>query len=574
MIKHRILGSFLALLVSANVFASDALIKKRVLSDLETIRNIFEVKYAPLSWKNEFAKWELNQAIEDAKNKVNSLASPTLKDCQIIVRDFFNSTRDYHVGVRFYSTEIASLPFLIQGAEGRYFISFIDRNQISTREFPFEVGDEITTFNEQPIQKVIEELRQQEFGTNTQETDQALAELALTYRRGDLGNTVPSGVVKISGKQKGTGKTLKSSLKWDYLPEKIRDFSKLEKPAPFLVEKEGTLRTSLKVNQFFDKFMVSHFWNPSFKSSSPILNNHALGSRSSYLPLLGESKIWESDEDNFFDAYIFATPSGKKIGYIRISHYVADEEEVEEFGEIMNYFQSRTDALVIDQINNPGGSVFYLYGLVATLTDKPFYTPKHHIALTQEEVNMALTFLPYLEWIRNDEDAQGALGDTMGGYPIDYEFVQLMKKFCNFLVDQWNAGKLYTDPTFLFGVNEIKPHPHYQYTKPILLLVNSLDFSGGDFFPSILQDNKRATVMGTRTAGAGGYVLSVEYPNHSGIKSFNLTGSVALRIDQKPIENLGVKPDIHYQLSVADLQNGYKEYASAVISAVENLISK
>lgn len=573
MIIQRLLGSILILLISASGFASDGMVKKRALADLEFIRNVFEVKYAPLAWKNEFSKWELNQAIDEAKAKIQSQPSPTIKDCQLILHDFFNSTRDYHVGIRFFSTEIANLPFMVQGAEGRYFISYIDRDQLTKIDFPFEIGDEILTFNEKPIQKVIEELRQQEFGLNTLETDQAMAELALTFRRGDIGNVVPSGTVTLTGKQKKTNKNLNAQLKWNYFAEHIRDISKLEHPKYFFVKKEEDLKGSLKINEFFNKFMVSHFWDPaSFQSLQA--NNHSIGSRSSYLPVLGAKKMWESNADNFFDAYIFESPSGKKIGYIRIAHYIGDQEEVEEFGKIMNYFESTTDALVIDQINNPGGSLFYLYGLVATLADRPFFTPKHRVALTQEEVNMALTLLPFLEWIRSSDEARGALGDTMGGYPIDFEFIKLMKQFCYFIIDQWNDGKLFSDPTYLFGFNELNPHPNYRYTKPILLLVNSLDFSGGDFFPSILQDNKRATVMGVRTAGAGGYVINVEYPNRSGIRSFALTGSIALRKDQKPIENLGVSPDIHYQLSVKDVQEGYQEYASAIVSAVENIIPK
>lgn len=574
------IGRFFALCITLSFFicgpcfaAPSSFIKRRVLADLDTIHHIFEVKYAPMKWKGEFANWNLDQAIEEAKNKIQSLSNPTLKECQVVIRDFFNSTRDYHVGIVFYSTESASLPFIVKGAENRYFICEIDRDQICKTKFPFEVGDEILTFDDKPIHDVIDSLRMKEFGDNTYETDLGLAEMALTNRHGAMGHFIPKGSVKITGRKQGEQHVSSVALQWDYFPEKIRDLSKISPKMSCEVFENQHLDflSTLKQSQFFEKMMLFPYWKecgPRFGSG---MSGHALGARSSFLPPLGK-KIWKTNSNWIFNAYIFETDAGKKIGYIRIPHFNCDTEEVEEFGEIMNYFQLRTDALVIDQVNNPGGSLFYLYSLVSILADKPFFVPKHHIALTQYEVHTALYLLPFLEQARDDETARAVLGNDMGGYPVDFEFVRVMKQFCNFLIDQWNKGKLYSDPTHLYGWDKIKPHPKYRYSKPVLLLVNSLDFSGGDFFPAILQDNKRALIMGTRTSGAGGYVLNATFPNHSGIKEFIMTGSLAKRSDQKPIENLGVKPDFFYSLTVEDIQGNYQPYVNAIIDKVEELI--
>ncbi len=582
MITRRFLGYvFVAALVCASPVArgevihlGESLLKKRVLSDLDSIRNIFEVKYAPLKWKQEWAGWNIDQAIEEAKDSVKSMSSPTLKECQGVIKDFFNSTHDYHVGVEFYSTESALLPFMIKGSNKRYFFCYVDRSQAPKKLFPFEVGDEILTFDSHPIHDVIGELREQEVGSNVLETDQALAELTLTYRQGEMGHYVPSGDVKITGKKKGTNQEISTTVRWIYTPERIRDFSQLDLNVDMSMCKQEwkeDWQTALKKSQFFEKFMVAHFWHKSFVGASLEMNRHTLGTRSSYIPPLG-AKIWKPEFDTFFDAYIFRTPSGKEIGYIRIPHYDGDEEELDEFGLLMSIFQQYTDALVIDQINNPGGSIFYMYALASTLIDRPSHTPKHHLALTQEEVHTALCLLPLLHEVKDDDTAQELLGETVGGYPVDYEFVCLMEQFCQFLIDQWNRGNLYTESTFLFGVDQLKPHPYYRYNKPIVLLVNSLDFSGGDFFPAIMKDNQRATILGTRTAGAGGYVLPVSFPNHSGIRAFLLTGSLAERLNHEPIENMGIEPDIHYELSVRDLQENYTEYVEAIVTTVESLV--
>ena len=101
------------------------------------------------------------------------------------------------------------------------------------------------------------------------------------------------------------------------------------------------------------------------------------------------------------------------------------------------------------------------------------------------------------------------------------------------------------------------------------MLVNSLDFSCGDFFPAILQDNKRATILGTKTAGAGGYVLETSFLNLQGIAHFSYTGSIAFRLDGQPIENYGVTPDIVYNMTTYDLQNNYGQYTRTIQEALK-----
>ncbi|TBR20006.1 protease-like activity factor CPAF, partial [bacterium] len=116
------------------------------------------------------------------------------------------------------------------------------------------------------------------------------------------------------------------------------------------------------------------------------------------------------------------------------------------------------------------------------------------------------------------------------------------------------------------------PHPTERYTKPILLLINELDFSCGDFFPAILQDNKRATVFGVRTAGAGGAVKATQFPNQFGIAGLAYTWTIALRTNGQPIENLGVTPDVDYKTTEEDLKTGFAGYARAIQAALTNLL--
>jgi C-terminal processing protease CtpA/Prc len=126
----------------------------------------------------------------------------------------------------------------------------------------------------------------------------------------------------------------------------------------------------------------------------------------------------------------------------------------------------------------------------------------------------------------------------------------------------------------LFGVDYIQPHPQYRYTKKLIVLTNELDFSAGDFFPAILQDSGRAIIMGSKTAGAGGYVLSNADRNRVGVMQYTYTGSHALRADGKPLEDNGVTPDVPYGVTPEDLKTrflGFRIVINAIVSALINI---
>jgi hypothetical protein len=44
-------------------------------------------------------------------------------------------------------------------------------------------------------------------------------------------------------------------------------------------------------------------------------------------------------------------------------------------------------------------------------------------------------------------------------------------------------------------------------------------------------------------------------------------------MNQEPLENLGVHPDIEYKMTAEDRQNSYIGYISAVNAALSNLLS-
>ena len=557
--------------------------RQRMLHDLDNMSNIIHAHYAPIHWKKSYLGWDLDEQIEMAKARVLDADTISVKAYQRILRDLFRSMQDYHVNIRFHSTEKATLPFEIEGAEGRYFIHYINRDRLSPLNYPLQEGDELLEFDGRPVDEVVQELKKRELCSTKVGTDQAIAERMLTVRSGDSGMVVPRGPVTIGVKSRVTGKATAYQLIWDYTAERVRDVVET-KGLPGLGSPQD-----LSEHPFLSRPLMASMTDlidEDELDASELRNPHAIGAYRSFIPPPGKV-LWEAEPyDQPFYWYIYETKDRKRVGYVRIPHYVgmgrrcfnfdSVDEAVRRFAKIIERMEDLTDVLVIDQVNNPGGLKPYLYALASMLTEKPLYAPKERIAITQEEVRQAVEALQYFEQVRDDDDAQFLLGgrQTLCGLPVNYQFIRFFVEYCHFIIDQWNEGKMLTDPVHWVGMDHINPHARVRYTKPILLLVNQLDFSGGDYFPAVMKDSKRVTVFGSRTAGAGGFVYWESYPNAFGVSGFSLTGSLAERIDSNPIENLGVTPDIEYNMTPFDLQYGYAGYVSAIQRSVNKLLSE
>ncbi len=539
--------------------------QEKMKSHLEIIKHILDAGYAPVEWKESYFGWSLDAEINKAKNRVDA-KDLTIKEFQKIVRDFFMSMHDHHVSVKFHSTESASLPFLIKGAFDKYYITHIDNQKLSHAVYRMDIGDELVSFGGKSTHEAVLELQQEHMMTTSEGTDRSITEIFLTNRIGSYAHEIPTGPVMIGIKKAGQIKVQNYQLTWDHEPELITD---QYKHSMFQKNSESIFGRNI-----FRPLMVSSYDDFFMKLCSTKKKcGHRPGSRKSFLPLLGK-KWWNGNGKNSFHTYLYENEAGNLIGYVRIPHYMGSTKEVLEFADIIKYLDERSDALVIDQVNNPGGSLFYMCALAGLLTDQPLHVPKHQVAINQEYVAEALQLIPLFEGITDDEAAIASLGESFYGHPVTYQMTRFFLNYFRFIINEWNGGRTLTRPTYLYGFDKINPSPYGCYTKPILILVNELSISCGDFFPAVFQDNKRATIMGSKTSGAGGFVLSAFFPNLFGLNYFRYTGSIAERLDKNPIENLGVTPDVPYQISEVDLQNSYSEYKQAINETVLEILYK
>ncbi|MFA6916707.1 MAG: protease-like activity factor CPAF [Parachlamydiales bacterium] len=562
---------FFFALFPAQILWSTVSVKDRMIADLEIIKNAYEVCYAPAEWKKTFADWDLDVEFQKAKDQIDSIDYITTKDYQRIVKHFLLSTKDYHVSPLFHSTEMSALPFRLQGAEGRYFVVQTNNKLRNYLEIPLQVGDEILTFNHIPIHEAIQNFRRSEFGNPDSETDQGMAEGFFTSRLGSLGHLVPQGQCVITVKHKANGATATYAPHWEYYPEQIEAAYNRRNNKGWIELEEDQ---PLSAHGFFTKKMSTPY-AVALKGMQELLGQEDRDMMGSALDILcGNNQILWQANSNFYKAYVYETSKKQKIGYIRIPTYHATYAEAQEFAQLIAGYQVNTDALIIDQQNNPGGYFFYMYAIASMLTDKPLKVPLHKQTLTQEDVAFALQYLNHIESIRNNYEAKQILGSTLQGYGVNFLVAQQFKSHFHRIIEEWNLGSMITSPISLYGIDEIQPHPTARYTKPLLILINHMDFSCADFLPAILQDNKRALLLGTKTAGAGGFILKAAHPNRFGIASYSYTGSIAERLDHRPIENLGVTPDIPYRMTANDLLNGYQDYHQALQNAIDLILKK
>jgi hypothetical protein len=551
--RFRIKGS---LIVPANAAAER---RQEMLDFLGSAARAFDIHYGPRDFKHDKYDFSIAAMLAKAKERVASAGSLKLSEFHTIFRDMLRTTRDYHVGMTVAQSATASLPLRIAPADGKYVIAYVDRDRLGKEVFPFEEGDEVVRFGGQPTSEAVDALMAR-FPTNKPITDRARAALALTNRSGSVADTIPADVsVDITVRSARTGNLSTRQLAWTKSEERYPTGTPPSR-AP-----DSDLDRAIRHNNW----MRAAEFTDAIDAPDP----YARGARQSFLPTLG-TVVLPPDPKNPFHAYIYRHPNGKLVGVIRIETYSPKNASANAaaFAKLIKHFEGATDALIIDQVNNGGGSVAYSRAILSCLSSTALVTPKRTMTIATDDVVEADQIIEKLKNVRDDAGARRALGKDIDGYPVTFDYVKKQLAFSRFIKAEFEAGKRLSAPFFLEGIDAVNPSPNAVYTKPIMILVNESSYSSADAVPAILQDNKRAVVFGTETAGAGGSVRSFSLPNRLGIVSFSLTANISYRPDGNPIENRGVIPDVAYALTGEDYRTRCKPYGERVNAEIAKIM--
>ena len=256
-----------------------------------------------------------------------------------------------------------------------------------------------------------------------------------------------------------------------------------------------------------------------------------------------------------YPAYIFSVDNEKKekvkVGYIYLDTFSPADamQAFLDFKETLSKFKAKcVKSIVIDTINNGGGSLGLGIALAQTLSKKKLELPGIQLRLSDS-------------WLLEFREQ----ADNPGYNPT----VKRLKQMAYDSLEKDIAdGRWLSSPLPIEALGDFTSWID-TYNSPgsetkIVVLVNEMCASMCDIFSAIMQDNKRAVIMGAQSMGAGGNVV-----NHSSSPRTNFqvrqTESLITRNNGSYIENNGTTPDIELVVNT-DAKNKYSNIINKALA--------
>jgi hypothetical protein len=253
----------------------------------------------------------------------------------------------------------------------------------------------------------------------------------------------------------------------------------------------------------------------------------------------------------YYPAYVYEQTVGigedakkVKVGYVLIDTFSPSQPAAQVLSEfqqtIVEFKKKGVKSIVIDTINNGGGSLALGNALASALTSKEVQYPG--IQLKANEY--------WYESLEKDSKLTAFNPTVRYAKKIAFDIV---KK--SFESDEWLTPIMPIQALENFGLTVDKKKVPTDDTK-IVVLINEMCASMCDIFSATLQDNDMAIIMGAQSMGAGGNVV-----NHTQAPKSNfqvrMTESLIVRANGEYIENNGTTPDIALNVN-ADSKDKYK----------------
>ena len=555
-------------------------------SDFQALAGLYAKRYGPYEWKRDalgvdlfnIAPW-LAQ-VQATKNDL---------DFYEVMQQYVASLNDAHDIYELPSNYQATLNFTVDIYDGKLLVDYINRLRLPAAEFGFTISYELVSIDGQDAQKQLDGLLRYEIAANPRSTRRLAAQLLTSRPQVLMPHAADVPEISVVLFRRPDGNMESYRIPWAKSGLPLTTVGRYTTPGPASLT--GRTRFTHPGRPGFDP--INDPTNPPDAPPVPdetplylqVLNrlqNCRLPDKSvngfgAQAPVFAASlpssfvlRLGKSPQDPFYSGIFSA--AAHTIGYIRIPSFNPTDPTaaLTAFQKEIAFFQTNTEALVVDDMRNPGGSVSYLNSILSLLMPAKWRSIPFELRATSEFV---------------EEVSSAMVSAASQGAPQSY--LDLLQQIKDNIVAANAKMRGRTDPIPLDDVT-IDRGPAMDskgnilaYTKPVLVLVDDMSASAGDAFAATIQDNARGPLLGWRTMGAGGSVEAWEAGSYSlGIAT--VTESLMIRKNdittaeypaEPYVENIGVRPDIEVDYMTTDnLNRNGKPFVDAFVNAAVNLI--
>ncbi len=540
--------------------------------DFRAMAARYAKSYAPYEWKRQAVDFDLYN-LKPWLARVAAVNNDL--DFYEIMVDYVASLQDTHDAFSLPSDFVASLGFGVDIYDGKVLIEGINRTTLPLAKYPFVIADELVSVDGRPVEELLTALAKYGTQGNPRSTRRITAGRIVTRAQSRMPHAVDVGesAQVVIRRQNGNLETY--TLPWNKtgtpllagpVPSPTASLSLAAKKSPSanLVD---TPDNPLLAE--FEKVNRETQWG-GVDNENGLLN---YGSRTPLfaLPTGFQQRLGRVATDFFYSGTYQA--QGRTIGYIRIPNYSPPNTAlaVTQLQTELAYFQANTDALIVDEMRNTGGSLCFGETVATNLIPYRFQATAFLIRPYWARVS---TF--YNQW-------QTAKTLGMEQWVIDtYQMLYVQ------VAQAYGENRGLSGATSLCA-STVEREPARDprngaiiaYTKPILMIIDEFSTSTGDSVPAMFQEAKRGTLFGYRTNGAGGNNISVEAGKYSeGFAGMTISVQVRATPVSVPgypttniIENVGVHPEIvEDYMTRENLLTQGKPFVEALTAAVIKMI--
>ncbi|HJZ73138.1 MAG TPA: PDZ domain-containing protein [Vicinamibacterales bacterium] len=404
----------LLMLAVSTARAQDALTRDQRISDLTELASQYDKNYGPYEWKRDVQGFDLLRLTP----WLHRIQHSDDLDFQEALIEYVASLNDAHDFIAFPTTFFVSLPMSVDIYDGKVLIDSINRTLLPAVQFPFGIGDELVALDGSPVQELIQSFRKYAIAANQRSTDRVAA-ARLVSRSQQIMPHIPElgATATVVIRLAATGATNTYTIPWvksgipilsqGPLPSPVRGNRRLRlstdgqditaglpggaaaSASLFKVADAGPwddtlpaymdpIRPLLNVSVSADYYSVL-----GIGSRFPIFVN-ALPAGFTDLSNPCAACIVRTNEPVFYFVGTFTTATGTRVGYLRIPSMSppSSTTALTQLDRAMALFATTTDALIVDVMRNPGGSIGFVEGVAQRLIPTPFNTIGFEIRAT------------------------------------------------------------------------------------------------------------------------------------------------------------------------------------------------